>query len=163
PLSSRSEDISVLALHFMKHFAKKNERDIKGFTPEAMDAMIRYHWPGNVRELMNSMERAVVLARSDYLSLEDFPLIARKEDGSTARYNGKDRGRSSDNRDNFCAILENSTEKVGITVDLPLAHVEREAVLGTLESAGGNRSEAARRLGITRKTLLKKLKSYGKA
>lgn len=164
PLSARSEDIPSLSLHFLKRFSEKNHRQIKGFTPEAMDAMMRYPWPGNVRELMNSVERAVVLARSDYLSLEDFPVVA----GASGHGDGEENGgtRSSDGGAFFSkgdlegpGDLENSCT----TVDVPLSEVEREAILGTLESAGGNRSEAARRLGITRKTLLKKLKIYGKA
>lgn len=147
PLSDRSEDIPSLALHFLRRFSEKNRRDIKGFTPEAMDAMIRYGWPGNVRELMNCIERAVVLARSDYLSLDDLPFAA--ELNSSNRLQAGQQGLISN---------KSLTE-----TDIPLADIEREAVLRTLESAEGNRSEAARRLGITRKTLLKKLKQYGKA
>ncbi|MFH1152524.1 MAG: sigma-54 dependent transcriptional regulator [Pseudomonadota bacterium] len=140
PLRERPEDIPELAIHFLSSFARKNQRDIKGFTPEAMDALIRYPWPGNVRELINSIERGVVLARNDYLSLTDFPFIARERDG-------------------------NVQERAG-ALDLgsvPLAEIEKRAVLSTLDDAAGNRSEAARRLGITRKTLLKKLKEYGLA
>ncbi len=156
PLNVRQEDIPVLSLHFLKGFAEKNHREIKGFTPEAMEAMIRYPWPGNVRELMNSVERAVVLARSDYLSLEDFPFVAGySEDGEDeALEREKTNGEDSSETDSLNAC---------IAIDVPLSEVEKEAILATLESAGGNRSEAARRLGITRKTLLKKLKLYGKA
>lgn len=141
PLKERKEDIPELALHFLKQFSRKNNRDIKGFTPEAMDAMLKYEWPGNVRELINSVERAVILARSDYLSLGDMPFATRKEDITPSDNPGP---------------LHSHT-------DLPLSQVEMHAVLSTLESADGNRSETARRLGITRKTLLKKLKKYGKA
>jgi len=141
PLSERQEDVPELALYFLQQFSQKNHRDVTGFTPEAMDAMIRYAWPGNVRELMNCVERCVVLARSQYITLADLP---------------------------FAPVDENKTGEVGqgevsSVRDIPLSEVEREAVLQTLDSAGGNRSEAARRLGITRKTLLKKLKQYGMA
>lgn len=146
PLSDRKEDIPSLALHFLKLFSEKNRRDIKGFTPEAMDAMIRYGWPGNVRELMNCIERAVVLARSDYLSLYDLPFAAELN--------------ASNIKEGQQICISNA---VSTAKDISLADIEREAVLRTLESAEGNRSEAARRLGITRKTLLKKLKDYGKA
>ncbi len=145
PLKARKEDIPELALHFLKRFSDKNQRDIKGFTPEAMDAMIRYEWPGNVRELINSMERGVILARSDFLSLEDLPFVNQKEEESSYQ------------------DMDQNMGELHSSVDIPLAQVERQAVLSTLESARGNRSEAARRLGITRKTLLKKLKKYGKA
>ncbi len=141
PLRSRSQDVPVLALHFLKRFAAKNNRDIKGFTPEAMDAMIHYPWPGNVRELMNSVERGVVLARSDYLSLTDLPFIRP----------GQDQGNGLSG-DNPVALADRS-----------LAEIEQDAVLKTLAAADNNKSEAARRLGITRKTLLKKLRLYGRA
>ncbi len=137
PLRDRDEDIPTLALHFLQVFSKKNNRDIKGFAPEAMDALIRYEWEGNVRELMNSVERAVVLARSDYITLDDFSFIKTGD---------MDQIVTSTN-------LEN----------IKLSQIEQKAIISTLESAQGNKSEAARRLGITRKTLLKKLKQYGKA
>ncbi len=141
PLRDRSQDVPVLALHFLRQFAEKNNRDIKGFTPEAMDAMIHYPWPGNVRELMNSVERGVVLARSDYLNLTDLPFIRPGQ------------------------LLNNGVagENPCAGVDRSLAEIEQEAVLKTLASADNNKSEAARRLGITRKTLLKKLRLYGRA
>ncbi len=137
PLRKRSEDIPNLALHFLKFFSKKNRRDIKDFVPEAMDAMIRYGWEGNVRELSNCVERAVVLARSDHITIDDLLFIV------TDDINHMEPGSN----------LEN----------LKLSQIEERAIISTLESAGGNKSETARRLGITRKTLLKKLKQYGKA
>ncbi|MBF0302639.1 MAG: sigma-54-dependent Fis family transcriptional regulator [Desulfamplus sp.] len=154
PLSERSEDIPSLSLHFLKLFSKKNRRDIKGFTPEAMDAMIRYRWPGNVRELMNCIERAVVLARSDYLSLDDLPFAAQANGNIEI---------SQMVQSITIPDVDSTASEISFTKDISLAEIEREAVLRTLESAEGNRSEAARRLGITRKTLLKKLKDYGKA
>jgi len=135
PLRDRKEDVPTLALHFLKFFSQKNKRDIKGFSPDAMDAMIRYEWEGNVRELMNCVERGVVLARSDYIALEDLAFITAK-----------------------------TIDKMEMGTDfgnIRLSRIEEKAILSTLESAGGNKSEAARRLGITRKTLLKKLKKYG--
>lgn len=137
PLRKRDEDIPDLALHFLQLFSNKNNRDIKGFSPEAMDAMIQYEWEGNVRELSNSVERAVVLARSDYITIEDLSFIQIEK---------------IDN------IEQGSDLK-----NIKLSQIEEKAILSTLESARGNKSEAARRLGITRKTLLKKLKQYGKA
>jgi two-component system response regulator HydG len=139
PLRNRPEDIPELALHFLEHFSQKNRRDIKGFAPDAMDAMIRYAWPGNVRELMNAVERAVVLARTDYITRADLTF--------TAEDSPQDPVLSSPG-----CNLEN----------MPLSSIEKEAVLSTLAAASGNKSETARRLGITRKTLLKKLKTYGK-
>ena len=140
-LGERREDVPELALYFLKEFAEKNHRDIKGFAPEAMEAMICYAWPGNVRELMNCVERCVVLTRSQYITFGDLPFASGNEE--------------TEDQPGQVSHLPMK--------DIPLVEVEREAVLQTLDSAGGNRSEAARRLGITRKTLLKKLKQYGKA
>ena len=135
PLRRRPEDIPELAIHFLDEFARKNRRDIKGFSPNAMDTLIRYEWPGNVRELMNAVERGVVMARTDYLCRPDLSFISDEEAEPTR---------------NAELNLEN----------IALAKVEERAILSTLAAAGGNKSEAARRLGITRKTLLKKLKLY---
>ncbi|WDP92268.1 MAG: sigma-54-dependent Fis family transcriptional regulator [Desulfobacter sp.] len=136
PLRRRPEDIPELALHFLEEFSKKNRREMKGFTPDAMDTLIRYEWPGNVRELMNAVERGVVMARADYLQQQDLSFIADDNPELSAAEPG----------------LEN----------ISLAKVEEKAILSTLAAAEGNKSETARRLGITRKTLLKKLKQYGK-
>jgi two-component system response regulator HydG len=141
PLRARKEDIPLLAQHFLEIFATKNRKAIKGFTPRAMDNLIRYDWPGNVRELMNAVERGVVLARSNYLDEADFPFM-------------KDASIQND------PDLANPAE-LSVQGDVPLNEVEKAAILNTLEAAGGNKSEAARRLGITRKTLHKKLKGYG--
>ncbi len=137
PLRLHPEDIPELALHFLDRFSKKNRKEVRGFSPEAMDAMIRYAWPGNVRELMNAVERGVVMARTDYICLQDLSFVLQGGQEPDLEAGG----------------LEN----------LSLARVEEKAILSTLASAKGNKSEAARRLGITRKTLLKKLKQYGKA
>ncbi len=140
PLRKRQQDIPLLAQHFLEMFAAKNHKIIKGFTPQALDLLIRYDWPGNVRELMNAVERTVVLSRSDYLSEKDFPMFA-----GTAIDDGRSLG----------------TSIIDIKGDESLVEVEKVTILKTLEAVGGNKSEAARRLGITRKTLHKKLKAYG--
>jgi len=134
PLRERREDIPLLAQHFLEMFAAKNRTPVKGFSPQAMDRLIRGEWPGNVRELMNAVERAVVLARADYLTAEDFPAIGP---------------------------VPPAAALPAAEAGLPLSAVERTVILDTLAAAGGNKSEAARRLGITRRTLHKKLKAYG--
>jgi len=136
PLRRRPEDIPELAMHFLDEFARKNRRDIKGFSPNAMDTLIRYEWPGNVRELMNAVERGVVMARTDYLRRSDLSFILDDE--------------------------PEQIREAGLNLEnISLSKVEERAILSTLAAAGGNKSEAARRLGITRKTLFKKLKKYG--
>jgi two-component system, NtrC family, response regulator HydG len=137
PLRDRKEDIPLLAQHFLKSFSEKNQKTIKGFTPQAMDRLIRYNWPGNVRELMNAVERGVVLTRTDYIDETDIPFVSERQGES----------------------LESGIKN--ITANIPLEEVERAAIMNTLESTDGNKSEAARRLGITRRTLHKKLKKYG--
>ncbi len=137
PLRKRREDIPLLAQNFLEDFARKNHKAIKGFTPQAMDQLLRHDWPGNVRELMNIVERGVVLSRSEYLDVGELPLITGEI---------PDKGDALDH---------------GIPADMPLEEVEKISILKTLEMAGGNKSEAARRLGITRRTLHKKLKKYG--
>ena len=138
PLQKRREDIPLLAQHFLELFAQKNRKKIKGFTPGAMDGLIRYHWPGNVRELMNAVERAVVLSQSEYLGSDVFPVIPSDEKAPEA----------------FMSFD-------GASADFTLDQVEKAAILRMLKTTGGNKSETARRLGITRKTLHKKLKDYG--
>jgi len=139
PLRKRAEDIPILAQHFLTHFAQKNHKHIKGFSPQAMDRLRHYPWPGNVRELMNAVERGVVLSRSDYLEETELSLIMATGPVDTSE---DDSSRS---------------EKRSSSLD----EVEKDAIISTLEDAGGNKSEAARRLGVTRRTLHLKLKKYG--
>ncbi len=136
PLRERGEDIPLLAMHFLKKFAAKNGKQVKGFTPEAMDRLLKYPWPGNVRELENCVERAVVLLAGEYIREQDLPsAIAQSGAGASP---------------------------VGVNIqDMTLDEIERVAILDALESAGGNKSETARKLGITRKTLHAKLQRYG--
>ncbi len=135
PLRQRREDIPLLAQHFLRVFAEKNHKKMKGFTPQAMDRLLRYEWPGNVRELMNAVERGVVLTRTDYLDTADLPLLAPDPAKPPSRET--------------------------ISEGLPLDEVEKATILNAMEITGGNKSKAARRLGITRKTLHAKLKKYG--
>ena len=137
PLRERREDIPLLAAYFLTRFAEKNRKSVERFSPRAMDLLIRHPWPGNVRELMNTIERAVVLARTTCLDESDFAAL-------TARLHETDTALSSS----------------AFPADIPLERIEREAIVNTLASADGNKSEAARRLGITRKTLREKLKKY---
>ncbi|MEJ2024714.1 MAG: sigma-54 dependent transcriptional regulator, partial [Deltaproteobacteria bacterium] len=138
-LRQRKDDIPLLAQHFLTSFAAKNRKTIKGFTPRAMARLTAHDWPGNVRELMNAVERMVVLSRSDYVDELDLPPSILEH---------KDPSNQGESTADFPA-------------DLPLEEVEKASILKTLESTGGNKSEAARRLGITRRTLHKKLKKYG--
>jgi two-component system, NtrC family, response regulator HydG len=137
PLRARREDIPLLAEFFLKRYAEKNRRLIKGFSPRAMDIMIRHDWPGNVRELENLIERAVILVRGEIITPKELPedLIPKDPMASTS-----------------------STDAIpGRT----LKEVEKEMILRTLDDAGWNRTHAAEILGISRRTLQLKLKEYG--
>jgi two-component system response regulator HydG len=134
PLRDRQGDIPLLAGYFLQSFAEKNGRLVNGITPECMDVLNRYPWPGNVRELEHSIERGVILMRGDYLDIAALPLVIQRWAGMNAPRE----------------VEEPAT----------LKEAEKILILKTLEETGGNRSEAARRLQITRKTLLNKLKSY---
>lgn len=132
PLRERVEDIPNLAMHFLRRFAAANGKLVKGFTPAAMDRLLKYPWPGNVRELENTVERAVVLLMGEYVGERELPPALVDAAGET---------------DASLPSLSGMT----------LEEVEFAAVREALESSGGNKSEAARRLGITRKTLQAKL------
>ncbi len=140
PLRERLDDIPLLAQHFMAVYAHKNRKDIKGFSPTAMDMLLKYEWPGNVRELENAIERAVILAAGDFLTSKDLPLsINREQKGDPP-------------------ATEAIQQEAGSLRSLE--EVEQDTILKALDASGGNKSEAARILGINRKTLHKKLKTY---
>jgi len=142
-LRNREDDVPLLAAHFLTLFSEKNRKKIKGFTPAAMDCLIKYNWPGNVRELMNTVERTVVLARSDYIDVEELPMIQRQP--------------LPENTFAIRNLEQGSFQAEGVTLET----IEKTAIINTLHAVNSNKSEAARRLGITRKTLHKKLKQYG--
>jgi len=139
PLRERRGDIPLLAEHFLERYGEKNNRRIAGITPGCMDILIHYPWPGNVRELENAMERGVILMRGDYLDEESLPIPIKK-------WAQQESGDITSGMEGLPSSLEEA---------------EKMVILKTLEEVGGNKSEAARRLGITRKTLLSKLNKYG--
>ena len=137
PLRRRREDIPLLADFFLKHYAEKNRRLIKGFTPRATDLLMRYDWPGNVRELENIIERAVIMARGEMITPLEFPFDLQDLD------------------------VELKESRIDLTPGRSLKEVEKVLILRTLEEARGNRTHAAGILGISRRTLQLKLKEYG--
>jgi two-component system response regulator HydG len=137
PIRRRREDIPLLADFFLKQYAQKNRRLIKGFTPRATDLLMRYDWPGNVRELENIIERAVIMVRGEMITPLEFPDDLQKLDE------------------------ELKTSQIDLSPGRSLKEVEKDMILRTLEETGGNRTHAARILGISRRTLQLKLKEYG--
>ncbi|MBI5593582.1 MAG: sigma 54-interacting transcriptional regulator [Deltaproteobacteria bacterium] len=140
PLRDRIGDIPLLAQHFMGKYADKNRKQVRGFSPLAMDMLLKYAWPGNVRELENTIERAVILLPGVFITEKELPL------NITRLYSG-----------NSDMVIPRSMD----VANRSLEEIEKEAILSTIEAAGGNKSETARRLGINRKTLHKKLTIYG--
>ena len=137
PLRERGDDVALLADFFLKKYTEKNHKLIKGFTPRAMDLLMRHEWPGNVRELENIVERAVIMARGEMITPMEFPENLKELD------------------------LELKESRINIAAGRSLKEVEKEMILRTLEETGGNRTHAADILGISRRTLQLKLKEYG--
>ncbi|WP_308621784.1 sigma-54 dependent transcriptional regulator [uncultured Desulfovibrio sp.] len=140
PLRRRGEDIPLLAAYFLQRFAERNRKSIKGFSPQAMDSLLRYSWPGNVRELENAVERAVILCNGDLVTGAELP-------DNIAHASPREEGPAQ----------QGSLSLAGMALEL----VERRAIEDTMRQTGDNKSEAARRLGITRATLHNKLRKYG--
>jgi two-component system response regulator HydG len=135
PLRERSEDIPLLAEHFLRIYSEKNKREIRGFDPTVIDAFVSYDWPGNVRELENIVERTVIMSPGDTIRLDNLPPPIA---GSQQTGDQGDR----------------------IPPSTSLKDVERETIVKVLRQTGGNRTKAASILGITRKTLQNKIKDY---
>lgn len=141
PLRQRAEDVVLLADAFLREYARENNKIISEITPQAMSAMQLYPWPGNVRELRTAIERAVVLARSDKIALRDLPPAVGAM-VQTAHEQG--------------TVPPEQLAKSSLTLD----EVERLMIVNALKATDGNRSESARRLGISRRTLHRKLHDY---
>jgi two-component system, NtrC family, response regulator AtoC len=132
PLRERQGDIPLLLRYFLDFFNRENGRSVDGFSPDALDLLTRYTWPGNVREVRNAVEQMVVLSRSDRIGVRDLPRQIR--DGASER-----------------------SAPSGGTLD----EIEKQAILDALKASGGNRTRAAEALGISRRTLHRKIAEYG--
>ncbi|MFA7404071.1 MAG: sigma-54 dependent transcriptional regulator [Pelobacteraceae bacterium] len=133
PLRERRDDIEPLARHFLKGSTRRMKKDVAGIDDEAMQALVQYDWPGNVRELENVMERAVILARTNMITIGLLPLGARREALSAAT----------------------STTRM-----IALDEIERQHITSILKETGFHKSRAAEILGISRKTLDRKIVDY---
>jgi two-component system response regulator HydG len=134
-LRERAEDIPELAMHFLRLAASRNRRPVAAFTAAALERLDRYAWPGNVRELENVIEQAVVLSKSDVVDVGDLPEEVTGDRGPR--------------------------DVLRIPVGNTLAEAEKELILETLRKAGGNKTQAAKMLGIGVRTLYRKLEEYG--
>lgn len=143
PLRKRPEDIDELANHFLRVYSSEMGRKIKGFTAEAKTELQKYRWPGNVRELKNVLERAVVLAREDFIAVDDLKL--------------SNLATATDSVDLAPHLNASSSEFEPMT----LAELEHRQILATLQNYGWNKSKTAKTLGIERSTLDRKIRRYG--
>ena len=137
PLRERVEDVPLLAAHFLRHYSAQSNRPVLGFSREAMAVLTGYDWPGNVRELENVVDRAVALATGSLVEEADLP------DGLLAAV----RPRGGRSRETALPAL------LGLSDRPPLEEVIRRYVLGVLAEVRGNKSEAARVLGVPRRSL----------
>ncbi len=135
PLRQRREDIIPLAYSFLDRFNREFKKTVKGIAPKAEYLLEAYDWPGNVRELKNSIERAVLLASGEEILPQHLPweIRGKESEGTPSHY----------------------------SLDYSLEEIERIHILNVLQDTGGNKSLAARRLGISRSTLREKLIKYG--
>jgi DNA-binding NtrC family response regulator len=137
PLSARAGDIPLLADRFLKECCERNARRIEGMTPDAMSILAAYAWPGNVRELRNTIEKMVVLSRSERLTARDVPANIRDAVKGPA-----------------------GGARAPMLTSGSLAETERRKIFAVLEKNEGNRTRAAEELGISRRTLHRKLREY---
>ncbi len=137
PLRARDNDILLLSQYFLQQVAERGNKAVKGLSSAAAEKLLAYRWPGNVRELRNAMERAVALTRFEELAVEDLPATIRDYQPAHMVLGG-----------DFPDEL------------LPLEQVERMYVQHVLEKVGGNKSIAARILGLGRRTLYRKLERW---
>ena len=140
PLRDRLDDVPLLALNFLSEFAIENTKAITDFNAEALEAMIRYNWPGNVRELRTAVEHAVVLSKSEMIQLTDLP------------HSVQSRGVIQSEVQLNHPIMEK-----GITLE----EAEKQLIVRTIKDCRGNRTAAAKKVGISRRTLHRKLHRYG--
>ncbi len=136
PLKERTGDIPLLVHRFLKECCERNGKQITGVSPAAMELLDSYEWPGNVRELRNTVEKMVVLAHGERLDENDVPQNIRSS----------------------IPKVENSRSE---WEPASLADAERAKIMAVLERNGGNRTHAAEELGISRRTLHRKLRAYG--
>jgi two-component system response regulator HydG len=138
PLRARRADILPLALHFIRDFAARSKKNVTGFSKPAAEKLLSYGWPGNVRELQNCIEHAVALTRLEEISVDDLP-----EKIKDYRFS------------HVVVVAGDDPAELA-----PLEEVERRYILRVLEAVAGNKTAAARVLGVERRTLYRKLERY---
>lgn len=145
PLRARKEDIPLLVNAFLKQFAEENGKPVREVTVDAMQAILRYDWPGNVRELRTAIEHGVVMATGPKITLRDLPMAVREGNAAVS---------------GSLAAKQLPPPKFPLSKGdhFNLHATEERLILQALEEAGGNVTHAAKKLGISRRTLHRKLK-----
>jgi two-component system, NtrC family, response regulator AtoC len=138
PLRERRDDVPLLAHAFIKELAAENGKKVADLTPDAMQALLAYSWPGNVRELRTALEHAVVLCRGERISLRDLPSTVRSQTAELGPRSG--------------ALPAGNP--------LEVKEAEKQLIVRALKECEGNRTAAAKKLGISRRTLHRKLHTY---
>jgi len=136
PLRERRDDIPALVTHFLRRFNRRFHRDVHGMAPDALAALSAYSFPGNVRELENLIERAYAMGAREQITLADLPTLGRTPAAAPA-------------------------VAAGAQTVPTLADVERELILKALAVFKDDKEAAARALGISRRTIYRRLKEYG--
>ncbi|MCX6890389.1 MAG: sigma-54 dependent transcriptional regulator [Verrucomicrobiota bacterium] len=140
PLREREEDIPLLAQVFLREFSQENKKDVGNFTVDALELLMRYQWPGNVRELRTAVEHAVVLCRGDKITARDLPAAVRA--GASGSPAGSNPARSL------------------ARADLTVKEAEKQLIARALKETDGNRTLAARKIGLSRRTFHRKLHEH---
>ena len=138
PLRGRTGDIPMLAQRFLREFAEENHKPVADFTADALETLMKHSWPGNVRELRTAIEHAVVLSRGEKISARDLPASVR----------------------NGSAAAASDPQRVLARNDLTITEAEKQLIVRALKETRGNRTLAAQKIGISRRTLHRKLHTY---
>ena len=136
PLRERKSDIILLAQSFIREFNRKHNARVEAMRDDTQELVKAYSWPGNVRELRNVMERAVILAKGNWIEASHLPAY-------------------------IVSARTDSVAKIVLPMGVTAADAEKELILKTLKKTGNNKAEAARQLGLDVKTIRNKLKAYG--
>lgn len=177
PLRRRKEDIVLLANAFLKEFAEENGKPVRELTADAMQRLLDYDWPGNVRQLRTAIEHGVVMSNAAKISLRHLPAFLREDEYGGAPGIGSVRPVRSGGGSGGGAAANAAADAFPIfaapgnalpidtegRLDLELSKVEETYIREALHRTGNNRTEAARLLGISRRTLQRKLKEMGES
>jgi two-component system response regulator HydG len=140
PLREREGDIPLLAHHFLEIFTKKNNKDVKGFTQEALEVMLQYSWPRNVRQMENAIERAVVLTKGEMINPGDLPPeILKAVEPKTPK----------------AVLMDEKT--ISISLGTPMETIEKRVIEETLRYSRGDKNLASKILGISARTIYRKI------